>query len=189
VGFGSDTAAPPYKIKQSQVHTFRFPPQDFKMRVGSRPMRAATLQDAGEIISIDEDACRICLKIGNKATAYEAAFSLIPERPLDPGVMRDAIYRYADAVIAGGSDYAAITSILKRERPRVTGLAMGESIIAPGTDLLTGAVSAISRLDNSHMLVQGTPGDRKDVSVGTCDRRASVAGTARGRGVELPQGN
>jgi predicted RecB family nuclease len=160
-GLRRDPSAPPYPDKKSHVHTFLFPPQDFKMRVGSRPKRAATLEDAGEIISIDEDAGRICLKIGNKAPAYEAAFSLVPEGPLDAGVLRDAIYRYADAVIAGSTEYAAITSVLKRERPSVTGLAMGQPIIAPGTHLLSEAVSAISRLDNSHMLVQGPPGTGK----------------------------
>jgi hypothetical protein len=159
-GLRRDPSAPSYPDKRSQVHTFLFPPPDFKMRVGGRPKRAATLEDGGEIISIDEDARRICLKIGNKAPAYEKVFSLIPEGPLDPGVMRDAIYRYADAIVARSSDYAAITSVLKRERPRVTGLATGAPIVDP-KDLLTGAVSAISCLDSSHMLVQGPPGTGK----------------------------
>jgi predicted RecB family nuclease len=160
-GLRRDTSAPPYVDKRSLVHTFQFPPQDFKMRVGTRPMRAATLEDAGEIVSIDEDTRRICLKIGNKAPPYEAAFSLIPEGPRDPAVMRDAIYRYADSVIAGSADYAAISSILRRDRPRVSSLTPGEDIIPARTDILAGAVSAISRLNSSHMLVQGPPGTGK----------------------------
>jgi predicted RecB family nuclease len=160
-GLRRDVSAPPFPDKRSLVHTFEFPAQDFKMRVGSRPMRAATLEDAGEIISIDEDSRRICLKIGIKAQPYEKAFSLIPERPLDPQVLRDAIYRYADSLIAGSPDYAAISSILKRERPRVSGLAAGEYMIPAAVELLAGAVSAISRLDESHMLVQGPPGTGK----------------------------
>jgi predicted RecB family nuclease len=160
-GLRRDPSAPPYPIMRSKVHTFLFPPQDFKMRVGTKPKRAATLEAAGEVISIDEDTRRICLKIGNNAPPYEATFSLIPEGPRDPSVMRDAIYRYADSVIASSSDYAAISSILKSQRPRVSGLVPGEDIIAAGVDLLGGAVSAISRLDNSHMLVQGPPGTGK----------------------------
>jgi predicted RecB family nuclease len=160
-GLRRDPSAPPYAIKRSQVHTFLFPPQDFKMRVGTRPKRAATLEDAGEVVSIDEDERRICLKIGNKAEPYEEAFSLIPQGPLDPDVLRDAVYRYADAVISGGGDYAAISSILKRKRPRVTGIEAGESIVAAATDILVSAVSAITRLDHSHMLVQGPPGTGK----------------------------
>jgi uncharacterized protein len=132
-GLRRDPSAPPYAIKRSQVHTFLFPPQDFKMRAGTRPKRAATLEDAGEVISIDEDEGRICLKIGNKAEPYEEAFSLIPQGPLDPDVLRDAVYRYADSVIAGRGDYAAISSILKRERPRVTGIEPGAAIGPPGT--------------------------------------------------------
>jgi predicted RecB family nuclease len=160
-GLRRDPSAPPYPILRSHVHTFLFPPQDFKMRVGTQPKRAASLEAAGEVISIDEDAGRICLKIGNKAPPYEAAFSLIPEGPRDPAVMRDAIYRYADSIIAGSADYAAITSILRRQRPRVSGHVAGDDIIATGIDLLAGAVSTISRLDSSHMLVQGPPGTGK----------------------------
>jgi len=156
-----DPSAPPYAIKRSLVHTFLFPPQDFKMRAGSRPQRAATLEDAGEVVSIDEDAGRICLKIGNKAAPYEAAFSLIPEGPLDAAVLRDAVYRYADTVVAGGADYSAISSILKRDRPRVRGLKGGADIIPAGVEIVGGAVSTILRLDQSHMLVQGPPGTGK----------------------------
>jgi predicted RecB family nuclease len=160
-GLRRDPSAPPYAIKRSQVHTFLFPPQDFKMRAGTRPKRAATLEDAGEVISIDEDEGRICLKIGNKAEPYEEAFSLIPQGPLNPDVLRDAAYRYADSVIAGTGDYAAISSILKRERPRVTGIEPGAAIVPPEDDILLSAVSAIIRLDHSHMLVQGPPGTGK----------------------------
>jgi predicted RecB family nuclease len=160
-GLRRDVDNAPYSVKRSMVHTFRFPPQDFKMRVGDRPKRAATLEDAGEVVFIDEDAGRISLKIGNNAEPYEAAFSLIPQGPLDAAVLRDAVYRYADAVIAGSADYAAVSSILKRERPRVSGIASGDSIMPAGGELLTAAVSAITRLDNSHMLVQGPPGTGK----------------------------
>ncbi len=160
-GLRRDPSAPPYAVKRSQVHTFLFPPQDFKMRVGTRPKRAATLKDAGEVISIDEDEGRICLKIGNKAEPYEQAFSLIPQGPLDPDVLRDAVYRYADSVIANSGDYAAISSILKRERPRVTGIEPGAAIVPPEDDILVSAVSAIIRLDHSHMVVQGPPGTGK----------------------------
>jgi predicted RecB family nuclease len=160
-GLRRDPSAPPYAVKRSSVHTFLFPPQDFKMRVRTRPKRAATLEDAGEVVSIDEDERRICLKIGNKAEPYDEAFSLIPQGPLDPAVLRDAIYRYAHSVIAGSADYAAVSAILKRERPRVNGIEPGEPIVPAGTEIVAGAVSAITRLDHSHMLVQGPPGTGK----------------------------
>src|SRR5260370_3554342 len=149
------------------VHPFFSPPQDFKMRAGSRPQRAATLEDAGEVVSIDEDAGRICLKIGIKAAPYEAVFSLIPEGPRDAAVLRDAVYRYADTVIAGGADYSAIASILKRERPRVRGLQGGADIITSGVDIVGVTVSTILRLDLSHQLIQRAPGAGKIFPAGS----------------------
>jgi predicted RecB family nuclease len=160
-GLRHDPLAPPYVVKRSKVHTFRFPPQDFKMRVGQRPKRAATLHDAGEIVFVDEEAGQIALKIGAKAAAYEEDFSLIPQGPIDADAQREAIYRFGESVIAGDDEYAAVKSLLNRERPRVEGLKTGAPIIADGVELLTGASSAIARLDRSTMLVQGPPGTGK----------------------------
>ena len=36
-GLERDRVVPPFGEKQSTVHTFRFPAQDFKMRVGDKP--------------------------------------------------------------------------------------------------------------------------------------------------------
>jgi predicted RecB family nuclease len=160
-GLRPDPATPPQKIKQSTLHTFTFPPQDFKLRIGDRPRRAATLEPAGEILLLDEDECKVALKIGPKAPPFEDAFSIIPGGPFGTSTLRDAVYRYADSVIAGNGRYRAITSILKRERPRVRGLQAGEAIVAGDGDTVPAAASAISRLDDSHMLVQGPPGAGK----------------------------
>ncbi|MDB6085332.1 MAG: hypothetical protein JWN43_3213 [Gammaproteobacteria bacterium] len=160
-GLRHDPTAPPYPVKRSVVHTFRFPPQDFKLRVGDRPKRADTLKDAGEIVFLDENAGQIALKIGSKADPPAPAFSLIPGGPMDTAVQREAIYRYAEAVIDDCGDYAAVRSILMRDPPRVTGLRGGQAIIGGGADVVRGASAAIARLQDSHMLVQGPPGTGK----------------------------
>jgi len=160
-GLRRDPAAPPYTVKRSQVHTFRFPPQDFKMRVGTRPKQAATLKDAGEIVFLDEELGQIALKIGTKAEPYEEAFSLIPQGPLDADAQREAIYRFGEAVIADHDEYRAVSAILKREPPRIEGLEAGSPIVPDGADLLEAASSAIARLEHSYLLVQGPPGTGK----------------------------
>ncbi|WP_296679615.1 ribonuclease H-like domain-containing protein, partial [Novosphingobium sp.] len=38
----------PWVDKKSVVHPFAFPPQDFKMKVGDKPLRSGTLEPAGE---------------------------------------------------------------------------------------------------------------------------------------------
>ena len=160
-GLRRDSTAPPYAVKQSLVHTFRFPPQDFKMRAGDKPKRAATLAPAGEIVFLDEDEGRIGLKIGKRADPREEAFSLIPPGPIGADVLREAVYRFADSVIAGDGEYAAIRSILKREHPRVRGVATGQALIADEENTVEEAVRAIAGLNESHLLVQGPPGTGK----------------------------
>jgi uncharacterized protein len=160
-GLRADPGTPPYKEKRSMVYTFTFPAQDFKMRVGDRPKMAATLEDAGEVVLIDEAAGQIRLKIGPKAAPFEAAFSLIPSGPIGTEVIRDAIYRFAESVAGGGTDYSAVRSILMRDHPRVQGIQPAQPILPGGNDIVAEASSAIGRLDESHILVQGPPGTGK----------------------------
>ena len=115
------------------------------------------------MISLDEDAGRICLKIGNKADPYEAALSLIPPGPGSEVLGKRFIgLRTRDC---RQRDYSAISSILKRERPRVKGLRPGD-IVPAGADFIAAAVSAIRGWIDSHMLVQGPPGTGKTFLVG-----------------------
>jgi predicted RecB family nuclease len=160
-GLRRDPMTAPQKIARSMVYTFTFPPQDFKMRVGDKPRRAATLESAGEILTLDEDQCRVGLKVGLKAAAFEEAFSIIPSGPIDSSGLRDAVYRYAESVIAGDRRYGAITSVLKREAPRIQGNQAGGAIVPAEGDPVPAAAIAISRLDHSHLLVQGPPGAGK----------------------------
>jgi uncharacterized protein len=154
-----DPNSRPRPIARSLIHTFTFPVQDYKLRVGSTPLQAATLAPAGEIVELDEETCRVGLKIGNKAPPFEDAFSLIPSGPINFDGLRDAVYRYAEAIIAGDDRYAAVTSILRRESPRMAGRERGTPIVTG--DAVETAAGAIGALDRSHMLVQGPPGTGK----------------------------
>jgi len=157
-----DRDKPPRSEKRSTVHSFTFPAQDFKMRVGDTPLRAGTLEPAGEIVELDEDSGTISLKIGPKRSPFDDVVSLIPEGPLGDRVLRDAIYRFAESVATGGgSRYRAVVDIMKKSAPRLSGRGAGEPIVAPGSDLLDGTIKAVSLLDDSYLLVQGPPGSGK----------------------------
>jgi uncharacterized protein len=160
-GLCRDRATPPARAGRSTIHTFRFPPQDFKLVVGDRPRRAATLESAGTIAMLDDEECRIGLKIGARAAAFEDTFSIIPSGPVDSRTLRDAVYRFADSVIAGDARYRAVTSVLRREPPRIAGRPEGSAIILPDADPVPAAAAAIAGLDYSHMLAQGPPGAGK----------------------------
>lgn len=157
-----DPSRPPRAEKKSMVYSFTFPAQDFKMRVDDEVLRAGTLEPAGEIFELDEDERRISLKLGPKWSRIADGASLIPKGPLGDLVLRGAIQRYAETVIADDSTrYRALTDIMKKSVPRLANQKAGAPIIEPGSDLLAGSVAALKRLDQSYMLIQGPPGAGK----------------------------
>lgn len=152
---------PPRASKKSVVHTFTFPPQDFKMKVGDKPLRSGTLEPAGEIVGLDEDARVVELKLGPSRSPIQPGSALVPEGPIGDGVLRNAVHRYAADVAAGGARYPALTSILRRDRPRLANREPGRPILPAGGDATKGATSALGDLDHSYLLVQGPPGAGK----------------------------
>ena len=147
--------------KKSIVHPFTFPPQDFKMKVGDKPLRSGTLEPAGEIISLDEDSCTIELKLGPSRSVIAHGTSLIPEGPVGDKILRAAVHRYAQSVEDGADRYAAVTSILRRDRPLLSGRQSGEALISEEIDATEGTIEALMLLDESYLLVQGPPGAGK----------------------------
>ena len=151
----------PWNDKKSVVHPFVFPPQDFKMKAGDKPLRSGTLEPAGEIVSLDEDERVVALKLGPSRSAIEPGCALIPEGPVGDRILRDAVHRYAGDVAAGGSRYPALTSVLRRGRPRLAGRGAGQAVVPPEEDATAGAIAALRILDDSYLLVQGPPGAGK----------------------------
>lgn len=151
----------PWNDKRSVVHPFIFPPQDFKMKVGDKPLRSGTLEPAGEIVSLDEEERIVALKLGPKRSAIEPGCALIPEGPVGDKPLRDAVHRYAADVAAGGSRYPALTSILRRDRPRLSRREPGQAIVPMEDDATAGAIAALCVLDDSYLLIQGPPGAGK----------------------------
>ena len=151
----------PWPEKRSICHPFTFPAQDFKMKVGDKPLRSGTLEPAGEIVSLDEDERVVALKLGATRPPIQPGSALIPAGPVGDAPLRLAVHRYAVDVAGGGDRYPAITAILARSRPRLTGRTAGQAIVPAGLDATAGAVEALRALDGSYLLVQGPPGAGK----------------------------
>lgn len=161
-GLLPDRRAPPYADKRSTAYSFIFPAQDFKLRLGDKPLRAGTLEPAGEIVALNEEAGTVSLKLGPSRTMLPEPVSLIPEGPLDDLILRGAIQRLAEAVVVGGQDrYAAVTDILARRAPRVAGVDAGTALDSLGETTLEATIAALERLENSVILIQGPPGSGK----------------------------
>lgn len=172
---------PPRKDKRSLVHTFTFPAQDFKLKVGDAPLRSGTLEPAGDIVLLHEDERIIELKQGPSRSPLEPGAALIPTGPIGDAVLRAAVHRYAEHVASGGTRYGAVTAILQRDRPRLARRVTGQPIVADGADATAGAIDALHALDDSYLLIQGPPGAGKTYT----SSQAIVALLAAGKRIAI----
>jgi uncharacterized protein len=157
---GLQRSAPPLPDKRSTINAYSFPAQDFKLREGDKPKLAESLAPAGTIFSLDETNRTVQLRIGNTQPELPDALSLIPAGPITTKELRAAIYRYAATIASGENSYGALTGLLRKQPPRVTGVRPGEPIV-DGETTLDKAVAAICALKNSTLIVQGPPGTGK----------------------------
>ncbi len=159
-----DESVPPRPMAKSRVFRFKYPEQHFKLDAGDKVARVDARVHAGakaqscEIVGIDDEERWVDVKLGPSHPEVDGRIALIPTGPLDDKVKRLAIIRYVDAVLEGkDSDYAAIGSILRKQKPRLT----SDVILPRKRDLLTETVDAVSRMDRTHLVIQGPPGTGK----------------------------
>jgi predicted RecB family nuclease len=181
-GLTANPDAPPRPEKKSWIHSFRFPAHDFKLKPGDKPKRAGTLEPAGDVVTIDEDALTIELKLGPSRSAIEEGTALIPSGPVGDRELRAAVYRFAEAVRDGDGDrYAAVVSVLRRDLPAVSGRPSGTPVVPDDGDRLTGTIEALLALNSSHLLIQGPPGAGKTYT----SSQAIVALLAQGKRIGI----
>jgi predicted RecB family nuclease len=181
-GIESVPGVPPRREKLSLVHTFRFPAQDYKLKVGDKPKRAVSLEPAGEVMAIDEEALTIELKLGPKRSPIEDGTALIPSGPIGDKPLRAAVYRFAEAVRDGNeARYAAVASIVRQLLPSFHGRPAGVPVVSQGAETLPGTIAALRSLASSHLLIQGPPGSGKTYTAS----QAIVALLAEGKRVGI----
>jgi predicted RecB family nuclease len=157
-GLRTDRSVAPRQDRRSMVWTLCFPEQDTKLRARDTAVRVDTGERL-EIVSLDESTCRLELKLGPSRQPLADDIALIPQGPRDDRVQREAIERYAQAVIDGREgEFAAVTSILRKDKSR---LRDGPIIRPESKDLLSATGDAIRRMDRTHLLIQGPPGSGK----------------------------
>ena len=164
-GLVLDSAVAPVPIKRSKLYTYTYPPQDTKLRVGSKVIpQESPGWKLGPIHSFDPDQRRLQLKIGPKREVL-STLSLLPDESIGNGDLIKAVRRYATLVQATrdlrNGAYAAISSVLLRSRPRISGHPEGAPILTAGESLEAGVIRAVTHLDQSHLFIQGPPGAGK----------------------------
>jgi uncharacterized protein len=161
LGMLERTDTPPQLVAKSRVVEYAFPEQETKLRAGKEVVRCDTAARLGTIVSLDEVAGRVAIKIGNNREA-PARLSIGPGGPINTDALRDAVWRVADAEIAGeASRFRAARAFLRRAVPRLRGRVPGTPIVAGVQDLEAEALRAVEALDESHLFIQGPPGAGK----------------------------
>jgi predicted RecB family nuclease len=159
-GLQLDPAHPPALDKRSTIYTYLTPEQECKLATGAECTRADTAQKIGKL-DFDEATRRVRLKIGPKKDPLPPRLSIGPSGPIESKVLVNALYRFADSHIAGDDRYPALSGLLRRAPPKLTGWSVGQSIIAPGQEILAGSLAAAQAMDQTCLYVQGPPGSGK----------------------------
>jgi uncharacterized protein len=133
----------PERVKNSIVYTYRYPEQEFKLKEGSDCLRADTAEPAGSIESIDEAKRTLRLKVGPSRPKPPELLSIGPDKFSLNKDLEAALFRFADALLAGKGRYGALRSVLSREEPNVL------------------ALDRIHELAERHLYIQGPPGAGK----------------------------
>jgi uncharacterized protein len=161
-GLTLDPKRPPRPDKRSTIATYRFPPQETKLRAGATCSIADTLVNAGKIIALEPEDGVIELRRGVASGPFPERCSLSPNAPLDQAPLVNAVASFAERYAAGELDEdRALMDFLMRRPPRIRGRAEGQPIIAEGDDLTAASIRAVQNLDRSALFIQGPPGTGK----------------------------
>lgn len=152
------------QVRRSDVYRFRFPPQDHKIEVGSRPLDPTTNKSAGRVEAIDDEAGWIELSVGRGSPPLEPT-SLIPPHGPSTRELKASLRRFAEWVVANGIDhpgpYRAARDLLLRRNPRVGLPAADAALRADGETPSDAAHRLMRSLDESYLAIQGPPGSGK----------------------------
>src|SRR5262245_26243052 len=89
----------PQPVKQSLLHTYRFPDQETKRRTGEQVFEVASLEYAGTIEEIDDKNLIVRIKRGRNKGPLPKRLSIGPGSPVNSDVLREALFRVAEDVL------------------------------------------------------------------------------------------
>jgi Arc/MetJ-type ribon-helix-helix transcriptional regulator len=141
-----------------QERDYRYPPQETKLRAGSEVAVRGTSGTA-EITNFYRQRRRVTVKFPRKIGTPDTC-DLIPRGPFENQVLRDAVRRVTESMVAGEDRYRAVADFLERRGPRLRGRKAGSPIVGKG-DLVEEVLKAVARLDRTCLPIQGPPGTGK----------------------------
>ena len=145
-----DGATPPRQEAKSTVERLVFPPQETKLRTGSKVLDPSDGKNPGNLAALDVEAGWLELKRGPTLGKRPFPAALIPPGPIQANPQKGALARLGAALLAGEADrHAAAQKILRRQPPGLRGEELSQ---------------VAANLDGSYLFVQGPPGSGKTYS-------------------------
>lgn len=146
-------------VKRSMTRTYRFPPQETKLRAGKRA--SIPTSDGFASVSIEEfdrAARTITLMTGNaRAHLLADRLTLHPDPPISTKVIAGAMQSVIDDQ-CGPRRYRAVDDLLSGAAPRLAG---GVGDILNGAEPVAGTIEAVHRMQETVLPIQGPPGTGK----------------------------
>lgn len=158
---GLEATGPAEPIKRSMARTYRFPPQETKLR-GGRNATVPVVDGAPATVSIealDRTACEIRVKVGSaKVHLLTDRLTLHPDWPMNTDVIAASL-RDVITDQCGARRFTAVDHLLSRTAPRLTnGLRLD---LLGGDDPVALTIGAVTAMDSTVLPIQGPPGTGK----------------------------
>ena len=150
----------PEPLKRSLVYTYRFPIQEYKIKEKDSVVNVTEMLSAGTVISLDDQKCILRIKYGVENLPLPEYMHIGPSGPLNTKVLRGALYRFADSMLANPQKITVGREIMRRSLPRIAGKTPGTPVIV-GADILAETIEAVAGLQDSYLFIQGPPGTGK----------------------------
>lgn len=158
---GLEAIGPVEPVKRSFARTYRYPPQETKLRGGKKA--TVPVFDGAPVTvtveAIDRNAREIMVKVGpGKAHLLADRLTLHPDWPLDTKVIASAL-RDVIADQSGPRALTAVDDLLSRAAPRLTTGPCAD--LLGGGDPVASTIAAVAAMDNTVLPIQGPPGTGK----------------------------
>ncbi|HWJ05441.1 MAG TPA: TM0106 family RecB-like putative nuclease, partial [Steroidobacteraceae bacterium] len=157
-----DAVAGLARVPGDAVGEYAFPAQELKFEAGEYAIWLEHPQLATvRILEIDEERRRLRLAPTRRSGPLPDTLSLGKGGPIDAMVLKQALLRVGRSVVARDQHYRALEALLEKRSPKLTGHKRGQPVVADLAAPLEQVIEAVSRLDDSHLFIQGPPGAGK----------------------------
>jgi len=139
-------------------YAYRYPEQETKLKTGDACVRTDTLERLSNV-EIDETTRRVTFSCRSNVPPEE--LSIGSGGPLPTKILKEALFRFAEALISKAKKYDVLKAILKHDLPCIKGHPAGAPIIDENGDPVQQTIEAAAKLIQSYLFIQGPPGAGK----------------------------